>query len=211
MNPDNKPDQSTEEWFNNIQSPAVRPPIGDDSTPHRSNTWKFILSGVLILALIGIGAIGFVIRNVQKTPVAATCLSNKYYEELIGTSTDSELPAGESFYTDSISFIPKTTTYTKETATDTTKLLEKIGNFYKKHGSSSSIMVTLSSDYVEGSTYELPQKRLEKVRQDLLTYGVAKSAITTKAPKAISVEPDYAVEEGPTLISIVSTSSCKAK
>ena len=199
-------DSSAKDWFNEINTPpAAATPPPQSSLKKRG---LVVALSVGIIVLLG-AAVGAMLLSSQ--PVAAACLTPAQYKEFAGTDpVEDALDPREHFFSESIYFNDLTSEYVDATKDETTKLVQRVGEFYQQHSPASSIVVTLSTDYVEGETSaELAQQRNARLKSELIKAGVAEAAIVVDTSVSVAPEEDGEWEDLPAVLSITSATECR--
>lgn len=179
--------------------------ILDNYSPHQRKNIQ--LAGLFLLAIIIFGFAIFVLFSggaaTPPTDYGTTCLTIDDYKDLTGKTRQDELLPTENFYTYSVDFEQSTDKYADGEATK--KILKDLAAFYKSH-TSSSILITLTSDYTTTAGEETAAKRIQRLTDDLVKYGMNENLIRHANPDQIldseDVEPSFAT------ITLTSTVDC---
>jgi hypothetical protein len=201
-NPSSNSDQSTEVWFNQLDPPNL-PPIQTPSP--KSKKKPLILGGIGLACAALIIASGIILAPIL---LSSPCLTAADYKALTGSPLEDELSARENFYTYAVDFMAGSANYSKETKTESEQLIKKVGTFSKEH-SKSSLVITLSSDYIDSSSKTVAEQRIAKLKQALLDNGVAETAIKIVTPQKIIPEEGTPIKDTPAYISIASDETCR--
>lgn len=198
-------DQSTKAWFDSIDSPNPLPsPAGPKPSGKK---WKFAV--IILICVLIMGSIFALIATYAPKPASTgKCLDNSQYEDFIGRKNEDTLRAQENFYTQSVRFDTGTIDYAAKEEPTTDTFLRKIGTLYQNNHNESSIVVSITNDYLAGSSAQIAKDRIAKLKEALIEYGVPESAITTNKPQAITSE-DESASDVPAIISISSHSKCQ--
>lgn len=193
---------SANAWFDEVAPPA--PP----SPPRHS--WKKVLL-VISGALITIGGIGSILVAVQSEQ-RTTCLTLEDYRTLTGTTLTEEISPTSNFYTNSVSFVTKSTSYDDMTDNGIRgkQLVQKIASFYDSH-EQTSVIITLTGNYYATELAELAQQRVDAIITTLTSSGVPVSAI--QAPQPTYAQPEESIPQDgvTTTISMTSAAGCSTK
>lgn len=201
------PDQSTQAWFNNIDTPPAAANAPSPAAPEKSSKRRPVIIACIILVIALLIPAGYLLFQ-QLSRQA--CLSAQDYKELFGIEMKDAIDARSNFYTESIIFDDGSSEYNELTEKDTETLLESIGQLYAKHHKATSIVISLSTTYAYEDGASAATERLEKVKASLIKNGVDISAIKTTSPLYAPLQPDD--EEGrddAVLLKITSEENCR--
>lgn len=205
-----KVDQSTKTWFDSIDSPNIAPRSPEPKPS--GGKWKLILVVLICVVVLGTGgALAFMLTSpAQPQPTASIgkCLDNSQYEKFLGVKNQDMIESQENFYTQSVSFESGKTDYLESEKIATDNFLKKIGAFYQSNHEGSSIVISITSDYLVGQSSQLAQERITMLKQTLVEYGVAEAAISSKEPQQI-ISEDPKAANVPVIISITSNQKCQ--
>jgi hypothetical protein len=208
VNPNNNQEKT---WFDSIPNPEL--PTQPEPPHHHktpSKKWFFILP-VIILLIIG-GSV-FALKFLA-TPSVDACLSQSDYTALTGSPPDAQASLNDSFYTTSLKFSNNSDNFTNpEEASQTIK---KISDFSTTRSSSTSTIVTISSDYTSNDSEAAAKKRIEKIRDTLVQNNVSPRSIKTNLPTPIQTDGELSADsielaQATAYISIASENTCTAR
>lgn len=216
--PDQDPNTSMKDWFNSVPTDAsaastiVPETISPEKPPRRSKKrLKITLLLIGISLLIAIGAAYLLMKPPQ---TAKACLNTNAYEDFTGSSAPASFSPKTLFYAASIDYTNGTATPVDRPVHD--KTTDKIGRFYDKYAATSSIHITLTSDYYDktADTKSAAQNRLDSLKQALESRGVSSSAVTITPPKLIDDTDELAadspsMQQSAVYIMITSKPSCQ--
>ena len=183
---------SEKQWFDNVGSPMPEAPRPSDGQSKR----RIIIAAAILIVLLGIAILASFLMPHQN--VAKDCFNRANYKGLYTIvsqeSADdislSDVQPQKVLYAHEVYFIDGTTDYNTDFATDPTPFLKRIGAFYKEHHLTAPIAISLDTRYTEGSSKDVADKRLAKLRDLLIDSGVATSAITMNAPVRTHLDED---------------------
>lgn len=191
-------DPSTEQWFDSIQEPS--PP------PKKSPKLLLVgIAGAIVLLAIITGIVSaFFMANVPR------CLNAADYKTLTGTDTNDVSTPPDEFYSSNIAFKDGSTDY--DPATDSAQsgeeFIQKIADFYAANKATTSILISLRSNYFSKDASSIAAAQINTVKTDLLKAGLPESALSVSSP--VYIEPEGEVTHPTeTIIAINSASSCK--
>ena len=192
--PDQNSNQSMKDWFEHVpEAPSTTstiiveptpPPPAPAPKPHPAK--KLILLVVLLVVVIGCGA-GVVFFS--RLTSAKACLSRDDYHAFTGMAADTQFSPKTLFYTTSFSYHNASSTLASP-ASDRDNFIKKLSAFYKTLSSSTSVVITLSSNYYSEAhdTLEAAKARLAALQQALEAQGVPSAAIVVQSPQNITQE-----------------------
>lgn len=198
--PKDSTDANGNAWFDELEVPSPTP-------PKKSRKPLVILLGIIVfLPLITVAVILMVSAN-QRT----ACLTSDDYKTLTGTTLTESISPTTNFYANAIAFQRGSISYdtTSDANVQGEQLLQKIAQLYKSQRTT-SIQITVSSDYFAKDAAELAQKRIAAVQTSLINMGIASSDIQIIAPSYSELEEaDSAPQDNvTTTLSIVSYQTC---
>lgn len=189
-------DNSTENWFDSIQTPTPEP-------PGKSRKKLFIIGG-LLLVLFAAGLVAALFMN-QSSP----CLDKNDYKTLTSNDAEDSISPTGDFYTEYALF--KTSTNEYDNSSDSgehgEKLIQKIADFYKTV-SKKSVVITIRGNYFVTDAKDRAEQHLNTVKSDLINAGVSEKVISTDAVTYIEPEEPGDVDSE-TIIAITSATTCK--
>lgn len=199
-------DQSTKAWFESIDSPNPLPSsVGPEPSGKK---WKF--TAIILVCVLVIGGVFALLATYAPKPASTgKCLDSSQYEDFLGRKHEDTLRSQDNFYTQPVRFEAGTASYLAKDKSATDTFLKNIGALYQNNHGESSIVVSITSDYLSGGSEQIAKDRLTKLKQALVEYGVAESAIKTNEPQAITTE-DEAATDVSAIISISSHSKCQS-
>ncbi len=199
------PEQSAKTWFDSLDAPAGNPPPLP-SAPKKSKKPAIIISTAVIFVAALLILAGYLCLS---SASSLACLTTQNYKELLGVEAQDTIDAKTNFYTTAVSFDAGSTTYDELTEKDTTEIIKSIGALYKNHHASTSIVISLSADYVFQDAAASAAERIEKLKSALVDAGVDAAAIKTAKPKLITQESDSETDDLPAQIRITSSQDCR--
>jgi len=198
-------DQSTKAWFESIDSPN---PLPGSSEPRPSNTkWKLIAI-VFVCVVLAASAFAYTITSNTQPAAIGKCLDSSNYEKFLGIKNEDKLQAQENFHTQPLGFVAGETNFPDSEKTASNDFLKKIGTFYQNNHNESSVIVSITVDYLEGQSAQVAKDRITKLKQLLIEYGVTEAAIRTSTPQLITTEDESATDTR-AIISISSNAKCQ--
>ncbi len=218
MNPQDYPPQpnpnqpssttsSTEAWFNSLPSPEA-PPTGP--APQKSSPKKLLIVSIAVIAtLVFVAVISFLLFRPK------SCLTATHYRDLTGITLEEQLSPTDNFYTRTYDFAPGTDRYAAEAKAASEKSFAKIGEFYRTHTGDTSIIITITSDFLSGTDDKASaSQRIAKLKGSLNQAGVPDSAIHTVEPTAFTADGELSgdseeLKTAKAYLSITSDAACR--
>jgi hypothetical protein len=191
-------DPSTEQWFDSIQEPPTPP----QKSP---KLLQIGIAGAIVLLAIIVGIVSaFFMANGPR------CLNTADYKTLTGTDTNEVSTPPDEFYSSSIAFKDGSTDYvtTTDSAQNGKELIQKIADFYTTNTATTSILISLRSNYFTKDASSLATAQINTVKADFVKAGVPESALSASSPVYIEPE-DVITHPTETIIGINSAVSCK--
>lgn len=191
-------DLSTEQWFDSIQQPLPSP----------KKSPKLLLLGIMGVVILLAIIVGVVLAVFMTNSVR--CLNVADYKTLTGTDAVEVSTPPDEFYSTSIAFKDSSTDY--DTNADSTQngkeFIQKIADFYATNKATTSILISLRSNYFSKDASIIAAAQINTVKADLLKAGLPESSLSVSSP--LYIEPEDAITHPTeTIIAISSASSCK--
>lgn len=192
-------DASAAEWFRTVQQTPDQPPT-------RKVSKRTILLIVLIVLTVIMMSLLFFFSPGQSSKATA-CLTKDDYQALTGSAfgDEEEFAPAKNFFTYSVHFTDGSSNYDPEDKPSDKDVIMKVGDFYKSRDGK-SIIINVSTEYVEDTDLSLSNERLTAITNDLIAAGVSESVIIKNSSKIEVEEESEPIRNA--LISIRSDETC---